>query len=186
MVRPSTRSTVKASLLTLTECARASCFSTTEELIPTLDQALVMLLHELANPIELAPAKASAALERNRFEPEFSNHVFAPDVNMRRFASIRRDKEKAIGTYVENRGHPIAARYELRLARAALNTQFDLPRSSTYQGTLPAVVGRAGTRGAAVRHPRRHTGKGHQHQFFRNHRIVQVYYVRRAFRGPVF
>jgi len=70
MVLPSTKSTVKASLLTLTDWARASCISTAEELIPSLQYSLTMLINELRNRIQFAGAETSGSLKCHGIQPE--------------------------------------------------------------------------------------------------------------------
>src|SRR5947199_6955105 len=82
MVRPSASSTDRVSSLTSTCVARASRVSTAEELIPALQQLLTMLLDQLANPVDLFPAEAVAALQSNGVEPELRFAVVTLDVDV--------------------------------------------------------------------------------------------------------
>src|SRR5260221_11080263 len=88
MVRPSIKSTVRASSVRPTDWARASCISTTEELMPALQQSLAMLLNEPGNCIQLHSAEAAGTLPSDRLQPEFCHHLLPPDVDVGRLAPI--------------------------------------------------------------------------------------------------
>jgi hypothetical protein len=67
-----------------------------------------MLVHELCDFVQFPSTEASSALQRNRLQPEFRNHILASHVNMRWFASIQGYEEETVGTYPEDSRHPIA------------------------------------------------------------------------------
>lgn len=81
MVRPSVRSTVKASPFTFTDWARVSSVSTAKELIPTLKQPLLMLRYKLRKHIQFMPGEAPGTLQGDRLQPELRDHVRPSDVN---------------------------------------------------------------------------------------------------------
>ena len=54
-----------------------------------------MLLNELPNPIDLFTRIASTSLKANRIEPELRLAFVSLDVDVRRFGSVCRVKEKA-------------------------------------------------------------------------------------------
>src|SRR5437867_3263894 len=93
MVRPSTKSTVRASSVSPTDWARASCISTTEELIPAPKQSLLMLLNEPGNCIQFSSAEAAGTLQSDGVQPEFYYHLLAPDVDVERLAPIQGHEE---------------------------------------------------------------------------------------------
>ncbi len=62
MVRPSIKSTVKDSSLTVTLRARGSLCSATKELIPSLQELFTMLLNKPAYHIKLPTVKTSGLL----------------------------------------------------------------------------------------------------------------------------
>jgi len=64
-----------------------------------------MLLNELQNCIQLHSAEASGALQHDRFEPDLCHHVFAPDLDVGRFAPIQRHEEEPKRTNSKDRRH---------------------------------------------------------------------------------
>src|SRR5213080_2132530 len=88
MVRPSASSTDRVSSLTTTRVARASRVSTTEELIPTLQKLLPVLVHQLLDAIDVLAAEATAAFEADGVEPELGLAVVAFDVDVWRLAAV--------------------------------------------------------------------------------------------------
>src|SRR6266436_5674796 len=96
IVRPSTRSTVKASRDTFADCARASAVSIAKELMPPPQELLTMLVHELNNGIQFRATEAPGPLKGNWFQTEFRGHIIASHVNVRRLAPIQGHKEKTI------------------------------------------------------------------------------------------
>lgn len=60
-----------------------------EELIPSLQELLTMLLNESQNDIDLNSAKPSRSFQNDRFKPEFSHLLFALDMYVWRFAPIQ-------------------------------------------------------------------------------------------------
>jgi hypothetical protein len=77
MVRPSASSTDKASSLTSTPVAMGTRGSTVEELIPTLQQLLSVLLAKPPDPVDFLPAEAAATLQAQGIEPELRLGVVA-------------------------------------------------------------------------------------------------------------
>ncbi len=134
IVLPSTKSTARASLLTLTAWARASRVSTAKELIPPLEYSLAMLINELCNCIQFAAAETSGPLKSNRLQPELRDHILAPDVNVRRLASVQGHEEKTVATYSENGRHFMAI-----LSRRL--------RLAPVEGEYPAQIGPSKHRG---------------------------------------
>src|SRR5262249_55601872 len=104
-MRPSARSTDKVSSLTSTWVARASRVSTVEELIPTLQQLFLILLDQLADPIDLFTSETAAALEPDGVEPEFRFAVITFDVDVRRLAPIAGVEEEPKRTHSEYSRH---------------------------------------------------------------------------------
>src|SRR5205085_12385526 len=70
MVRPSASSTVKVSSLTSTPVARAIRLLTAEELMPALQQVLLVLLDQFPDAVNLLAAEAVVALQADGVEPE--------------------------------------------------------------------------------------------------------------------
>ena len=56
-----------------------------------------MLIDKPQDQIQLRPAEPPGAFKRNWIQPDLSDHVLASDVNVRRLASIQRDKENRYG-----------------------------------------------------------------------------------------
>jgi hypothetical protein len=94
MVRPSASSTDKVSSLTLTREARASRLSTVEELIPTLQEMLSVLLDQLVDLIDFLSAETRTLFQSHGIEPELRLGVVAIDVNVWRLRTIARVEEK--------------------------------------------------------------------------------------------
>src|SRR5437762_13783742 len=63
MLRPSARSTVRVSSVTLTSSAPGISISTVEVRMPCLQEGETMLLDELLNPADLCAAKPAAPLD---------------------------------------------------------------------------------------------------------------------------
>src|SRR5947209_4491926 len=104
-VRPSTRSTVRVSSLSVTWRALAAWISSAEVLIPAPQQRGLLILDKLLHLANLAPGEPTLAVEANRFEPELGDAVVTFDVDVRRLATISRIEEKPVGTNSQYRRH---------------------------------------------------------------------------------
>src|SRR5437762_5394008 len=87
-VRPSSRTTLSSSSVTLTSTARALWRSPAKEAIPTPHQFLPMALHHLLDLPNLCRPEASACLKAHRAQPELRRPVIPLDMNVRRLAPI--------------------------------------------------------------------------------------------------
>ena len=105
IVRPSTRSTVSASLLTLTAFARASWISVTEELIPFLQKSLAVLKNMCCHLAEFCPAEPSRSFKGDGVQPELGDHVLPSHMYVWRFSSIKGHEEKSVWPYLLDCGH---------------------------------------------------------------------------------
>ena len=104
-VRPSTRSTIRVSLVTWTLCARACPNSVGEEVIPRLSQVYGLLHHQLLNFGELRSAEPDTLREANRVEPELRPTLSARYMDVSGFLTIGRIEEESVGAGSENRRH---------------------------------------------------------------------------------
>ena len=64
-----------------------------------------MLLNESAYRIELRPVESSCLLESNRVEPEFCHHTLSSPMDVGRFAAVKRNEEKTVRAYSQDRRH---------------------------------------------------------------------------------
>ena len=111
MVRPSASSTDNVSSLILTSVARASRVSIVEELIPTLQQLLPVLLDQRSDPADLASAETAATLEAHGVEPEVGLPVITFNVDVWRLSAITRvEKETERPDPKYSRHRPILPR----------------------------------------------------------------------------
>ena len=105
IVRPSMRSTVSESSLTLISFAPTSWISTTTEFIPLLTQEFLILYYKLANGAEFSSAKSAPFLQGNGIQPELSGHTLSLHVNVRWLLAIERNKEEAISPSPKHSRH---------------------------------------------------------------------------------
>jgi len=117
IVRPSVSSAERLSSVTLTSAASTSRASTLEELIPSLQELLSVLFDKLSNLIDFFARETSTPLKANRIEPELRLAFVSFDVDVRRFGSIRRIKEKAERSDAKDSRH----QFMLALARLLSN-----------------------------------------------------------------
>jgi hypothetical protein len=68
--------------------ANAALLSTVEELMPALQQLRLVLFDQFTDLADLLAAKAVAALQADRVEPELCFAVVVFDVDMRRLTTI--------------------------------------------------------------------------------------------------
>src|SRR5207248_7894712 len=97
--------TDRASSLTSTRVARADLPSTSEELMPTLQQLRQVLVDERPDLVNVPTLEAVAALKPHRVEPELCLAVIPLDVHVRRFPAVTRVEEEPIGPDAKDGGH---------------------------------------------------------------------------------
>src|SRR2546428_12252137 len=96
-VRPSSRTTLSSSSVTLTSTARTLWRSLAKEAIPTPQQFLPIALHQLLDLPNLRRPEVPARLKTDRAQPELRRPVIALDMNVRRLAPVAGIEESAIG-----------------------------------------------------------------------------------------
>ena len=69
---------------------------------------LAVYLNEFHDLVDFHTAEAACALQNNGIKPKLGDLLLTFHVDMRRFASIQRDEEKAISVNSQNRGYPVA------------------------------------------------------------------------------
>src|SRR2546425_12070539 len=79
--------------------------SVSEEFIPFPQQALLTVLNQRLQLVELCPTESAALLKPDRTQPKLRPSGLTLDVNMRRFSTIGRIEEEAIWPEAEYRGH---------------------------------------------------------------------------------
>src|SRR5213083_473781 len=94
IVRPSARSTTRASSETLTPWAKAVRISMTEELIPRPQESCLVCHDQPSELVQLRSAKTNTVCNSNRIQPEFGSVLVALDVHVRRFITIIRIEEE--------------------------------------------------------------------------------------------
>ena len=113
MVRASSKSTVRASSVTVTSIALAIeiLSSIREELIPVLQEAFFVFNYKPPNPIDFIPAETSgfSSCNLDRIEPNLNFALAIPNMYMRPFPAVTSVKVKTIGAVSEHRGHRLAA-----------------------------------------------------------------------------
>ncbi|MEX2119440.1 MAG: hypothetical protein WD847_07585 [Pirellulales bacterium] len=92
IVRPSDNSTESVSSVIVALTA-SDLETSSEELIPTLQQSLLVLFYKRLNAIDIFPSETMAALETNRTQPELGLGIVTLNMDMRRFISVCRVKE---------------------------------------------------------------------------------------------
>jgi len=107
MVRPSTRSTLKASSVTTTLCANVVERSTGEVVIPAPQEFTVVFSHEGYDSINLGPAEATTLLQANGIEPDLRYLVIPFNVNMFGLRTIAGVKEEPVWSNPENARHSL-------------------------------------------------------------------------------
>jgi hypothetical protein len=93
IVRPSLKSTIRLSSVTITLWALAS---TVKELIPTPQQAITVLLNQCLYPIDLISTIPTAILQSDGIEPELGDIVVTFNMSVRRLVAVGRVKEEPI------------------------------------------------------------------------------------------
>ncbi len=96
MVRPSLRSTLKVSSVTVTFSAVGTAISTAEILIPRLQECSVMIVYKLVHSTNLSAGKSSTPVQSDRLKPELGQFLFTFDMHMRRFIAIPCIEEKTV------------------------------------------------------------------------------------------
>src|SRR5262245_61059660 len=98
MVRPSLKSTLRVSSVTLTLSARGINISTAEIVMPCLKELLLVVAEQSLNAPKLCTNKSVIALQSKRIKPELYQLVVSLNVHMRRFITIPGVKEETIWT----------------------------------------------------------------------------------------
>src|SRR5437867_12225860 len=101
-VRPSSRTTLSSSSVTLTSTARTLWRSLAKEAIPTPQQFLPIALHQLLDLPNLRRPEASARLKTDRAQPELRRPVIALDTIRAAARPCRRNRR--IGDRVPTAG----------------------------------------------------------------------------------
>ena len=97
MVRPSTRSTVNVSSVTITSWAYASKYvSTAKVLIPLIEQLCLVILDNVLYSVNFFPTESIAMVKPDRLQPKFCSIIVALNMNMGWFATIPSIKEKSV------------------------------------------------------------------------------------------
>lgn len=94
--RPSLRSTIRASSVTVTCRAVANRISIAEEFIPSPQEIFSIFLYKPLYLVDLTLAKPFAILKSNGVKPKFTFVPFALNVDVRRFISVARIKEESV------------------------------------------------------------------------------------------
>ena len=125
--RPSERSTVKPSSVTVTEVANTDRDSVVEVVIPSVQQLAPAPFHNRQNSIDLASRKTAASFQKYGIKPKLRFAIISFDVNVRRFLSVARIEEEAIWSF------PVDGRHKLivtpkhddgNILRAAIDETF--------------------------------------------------------------
>jgi hypothetical protein len=77
-----------------------------EELIPTLQQFLLVLLNYLAKPIDFLAAETTAALQPHGIEPKLRFTLVPLDMDVRRLgpiAGVEKEPERALAKHCRHR-----------------------------------------------------------------------------------
>src|SRR5438034_6864010 len=135
-VRPSSRTTLSSSSVTLTSTARTLWRSLAKEAIPTPQQFLPIALHQLLDLPNLRRPEASARLKTDRAQPELRRPVIALDMNVRRLAPVAGIEEEAIGSRPQDCRHG----FTLTECSGRDETFTTRPNASHH---LPAEAGKA-------------------------------------------
>jgi hypothetical protein len=76
-----------------------------EELMPTLQQLLLVLFDKSQKAVDLSPRKAVTAFQQDGVEPELGFALLALYMDVGRFISITRVEEQPVRPGPKNRGH---------------------------------------------------------------------------------
>ena len=94
-LRPSARSTVNLSYVTVT-CTTTGSVSSTKVVMPRLKESCLMLPNKSRNPAELVCAQAAIGHERHRFQPELGHGPLPLHVDVRRFATVGTEENETV------------------------------------------------------------------------------------------
>src|ERR1039457_7039245 len=98
IVRPSLRSTVNVSSVTATFVAAGTAISISEEVIPCLQELVLMVAEDLLDRRRSTRPKSPLMRQGERLQPELCHAVLAFDMNVSWLAAITSVKEYAIRT----------------------------------------------------------------------------------------
>src|SRR5262249_36420401 len=98
IVRPSSKSTTRVSVVVETSRARMAVTSIVAMVIPAPQEFFVVGQHKLKQPIELASPESVASLETNRRKPELGNGRISFNVDVRRLTTVPGVKEAPVRT----------------------------------------------------------------------------------------
>jgi hypothetical protein len=104
-LRPSTRSTIKVSSVTVTCCAIADRKSLGEVLIPRSTKLYSVVSHHRLHPANLGPAKAAAPGQPYWIKPELGSVRISLHMHVPWFVSVSRVEKQPIGSAPEDRRH---------------------------------------------------------------------------------
>ena len=96
MVRPSLRSTVNVSSVTITFVAAGTTISASEEVIPSLQELFAIVSDNLLDTSDFGTPEVTAAGQAKWIQPDLRHALLTLYVYVRRFAAITRLEEKTI------------------------------------------------------------------------------------------
>ena len=105
MLRPSLKSTLRVSSVTVMLSAVGTSASTVEVRIPCLLKHSVVLMHQLLYPAYFRASESATALKANRIKPEFRDFVIAFDMNVSGLVAIARIEKESVRTFSQDSWH---------------------------------------------------------------------------------
>src|SRR4029450_13476683 len=92
-LRPSAKSTVNLSSVTVT-CTATGSVSSTKVVMPRLKERCLVLHHKSRAPADLVGAKTTIGHERHRLQPELGHGPLPLHMDVRRFPAVRTEKDE--------------------------------------------------------------------------------------------
>ena len=106
-LRPSARSTVNLSSVTVT-CTATGSVSSTKVVMPRLKKSCLVLHHKSRDPADLVCAKATIGHERHRLQPKLGHGPLTLYVNVRRFPAVRAEENETVRSITKYSRHRAA------------------------------------------------------------------------------
>ncbi len=95
-LRPSLKSTVNVSSVTVTDSAVGVVASMVKVFIPSLSKVFLVKLNQPTNPIQFGSRESSTFLQPDRLKPKLSHFILALDMHMKPLVAITCIEEKSI------------------------------------------------------------------------------------------
>jgi len=106
-LRPSARSTVSLSSVTVT-CTATGAVSSTKVVMPRLKESCLVLHNQSRDPAHLMCAKATIGHERYRLQPAFGHRPFPLHMDVRRFPTVGAEEDEIVRSITKYSRHRAA------------------------------------------------------------------------------